>query len=216
MYELPWADADLSPFDRTNTDRAKIDAGHPVPCRLCEAVYRVLTLTMRYCAVCEQGYCQQSHGGWVGRRGACVQCGPHQARSVQAQAQQPAAPAPTLRPAVPFDIFWPRVKEELGQFPGPGPNVHLLMVRKWSQHSGEMVGGFTLIYRGGDTVECDTASTDGWRTVSAAEVQKVYEVWPEYRAGLHGKGRNFIVNDLGVQNSTWIIPMLRRFEGLMV
>jgi hypothetical protein len=84
MYSLPWANTDLSPYDSTHTDRTKIEAGHPVPCRLCEAAYRVLTLTMRYCASCDQGYCQPHHGGWVGRRGACIQCGPHQARARRA------------------------------------------------------------------------------------------------------------------------------------
>ena len=37
MYSIAWANADLSPFDRSNTDKAKIEADHPVPCRLCEA-----------------------------------------------------------------------------------------------------------------------------------------------------------------------------------
>jgi len=230
MYSLPWAEADLSAFDLSNSDRAKIDAGHPVPCRLCEAVYRVLTLTMRYCATCEQGYCQQAHGGWVGRRGACVQCGPHQARRppqpdsldavgvglAEGVGKVTTAVDPPLQTmqTLSFDVFWPRLKEELAQFPGPQPGVHLLTVRKWSQHSGEMPGSFTLVYRGGDTFECDTASTEGVRTVSSAEVRKVYEVWSDYRAGR--RGRSFITNDLGVQNTTWIIPLLRRFEGLMV
>jgi len=115
---------------------------------------------------------------------------------------------------VPFDVFWPRLKDELGQFSGPKPGVHLLTIRKWRQHSGEIPGSFTLAYKGGDTFECDTASTEGVRTVSSAEVRKVYEVWPDYRSGQ--RGRSFITNDLGVQNTTWIIPLLRRFEGLMV
>ena len=60
-YALPWADADLTPFDPAYTDRDKIEAGHPVPCRLCEAVFRTLTVTMRYCGTCGQGYCQPAH-----------------------------------------------------------------------------------------------------------------------------------------------------------
>lgn len=114
---------------------------------------------------------------------------------------------------VPFDVFWRRLKTELAKAQGPNPGVHVLTVRKWSQHSGDMSGTFTVVYEGGDTFACDTASTDGWRQVSSAEVRKVYDVWRDYRAGR--RGRAFIAHDLGVQNTTWIIPLLRRFEELM-
>lgn len=219
-YAMPWGNADFSPFDPSYTDREKIDAGHPVPCRLCEAVYRVLTLTMRYCAVCAQGYCQLSHGGWVGRRGACVQCGPHQARTVQQETEEAANAtlSPTAAPVeavmLGFDVFWPRLKQALSEAPGPEPGAHVLMIRKWTQHSGLLPDSFTVVYRGGDTLWCDTASTNAWRPVSMAEVAKVYEVWRDYRAGRIRRGH--IVNGLGVQNSTWIIALLKHFESLMV
>lgn len=71
-----------------------------------------------------------------------------------------------------------------------------------------------LIYRGGDTIACDTSTTDNWRAnVAAAEFRKVYEAWEDYRRGR--KGRSYIVHDLGVQNATWIIPILYRYEYLM-
>jgi hypothetical protein len=114
---------------------------------------------------------------------------------------------------IPFEEFWARVKKALAEVPGPEQGVNVLTVRKWSQHSGDMVGEFTIIYRGGDTFACDTASTQGWRQISSAEVRKVYDVWRDYRTGR--KGRAFIAHDLGVQNTTWIIPLLRRFEDLM-
>jgi hypothetical protein len=89
----------------------------------------------------------------------------------------------------------------------------LLQVRKWSQCSGEMAGEFITVYWGGDTVTCDTASTDDVRQISSAEFQKVYNAWEDYRA--ERKGRSFLAQDLGVQNTTWIIPILYRYEGLM-
>ncbi len=125
---------------------------------------------------------------------------------------RPAAPMRASEP-IAFADFWRRLKTEMGKAPEPKQGIHVLTVRKWSQHSGEMPGEFTVIFRGGDTLECDTASTDGWRQISSAEIRKVYEVWRDYREGR--KGRAYIAHDLGVQNTTWIIPLLRRFEDLM-
>src|SRR6267378_6598892 len=107
---------------------------------------------------------------------------------------------------VAFERFWQRLKDAFEQAPGPEPGVHVVGVRKWSQHSGDLPGEFVVLYRGGDTVMCDTASTDGIRQISAAEFRRVYEIWEDYRADR--KGRSFIAHDLGVQNTTWIIPIL--------
>jgi uncharacterized hydantoinase/oxoprolinase family protein len=84
---------------------------------------------------------------------------------------------------------------------------------KWSQRSGDLQGEFTHIWQGGDTVMCSTAATDDWRNVAAAEFKKVYAVWHDNRARV--KGRSYIFHDLGVQNATWIIPILHKYEALM-
>lgn len=69
---------DISAFDEEHTDRKKIEDGAAVPCRICEAVFRRIRLTWRYCASCEQGFCEGEHGTFArGGRGSCVQCGPH-------------------------------------------------------------------------------------------------------------------------------------------
>jgi hypothetical protein len=117
------------------------------------------------------------------------------------------------RDMAPFDTFRARLKAELVTLPEPQTGAHILTVRKWSQYSGEMPGAFTLIYRGGDTLACDTASTNNWRNISFAEIRRVYEVWRDYRTGR--RGRAYITHHLGVQNTTWIIPLLRRYEHLM-
>jgi hypothetical protein len=80
------------------------------------------------------------------------------------------------------------------QAPGPEPGVHVLRVRKWSQHSGEIPGEFVIVYRGGDSVTCDTASTDDIRQISAAEFRKVCQAWEDYRA--ERKGRSFIAPEV--------------------
>jgi hypothetical protein len=69
---------DLAPFDANHTDAEKINAGIAVPCRICETVFRRLRLTVRYCAVCNKGFCEGEHGTFAIRpRATCVQCGPH-------------------------------------------------------------------------------------------------------------------------------------------
>jgi hypothetical protein len=115
---------------------------------------------------------------------------------------------------VPFDVFWQRLKSQLSSLPGPAPGVHVRTVRKWSQYSGYLGGEFALLYRGGDTIVCETATTDNVRTgISAAEFRKVYQVWEDYRA--RRIGRSVIVHDMGVQNAAWIIPILYEYESLM-
>lgn len=119
-----------------------------------------------------------------------------------------------MRGQVPFDVFWRRFKGAFANAPSPEPGVHLLSFRKWSQDKGHLPAPpFTAIWKGGDVVYCETEKTDNWRTVAAAEFRAVYEVWDDYRA--ERKGRSFIVHDLGVQNSTWIIPMMFHLEQLM-
>jgi hypothetical protein len=73
-----WDRIDYSPYDESNTDEAKINAGIAVPCRLCENAFRRLTVTMRYCKLCHKGFCEGVHGNFSVREfGRCVQCGPH-------------------------------------------------------------------------------------------------------------------------------------------
>jgi hypothetical protein len=113
-----------------------------------------------------------------------------------------------------FEEFWPRLKDEFAKAPGPEAGVHILSVRKWTQDKGYLpTPPFTAIWKGGDVIYCDTEKTDIWRTVPAAEFRKVYQAWEDYRADR--KGRSFIAHDLGVQNATWIIPILYQFEHLM-
>ncbi len=115
---------------------------------------------------------------------------------------------------VPFDAFWERLKDQLSSLPGPEPGVHVRTVRKWSQYSGYLGGKFALLYRGGNVIECETATTDKVRTgISAVEFRKVYQVWEDYRKGR--VGRSHIMHDMGVQNATWIIPILYEYESLM-
>lgn len=114
---------------------------------------------------------------------------------------------------VSFGEFWSRLKDEFGKAPGPEDGVHVLSFRKWTQDKGYLpTPPFTAIWKGGDVIYCDTEKTDNWRTVPATEFRKVYEAWEDYRA--ERKGRSFIAHDLGVQNSTWIIPILYHFEHL--
>jgi hypothetical protein len=115
---------------------------------------------------------------------------------------------------VAFDRFWERLKKELSTLPGPDPSAHVGRIRKWSQHQEYFGGDFTLLYRGGGIISCNTATTDsGRRHISVSEIRKVYEVWQDYRA--RRVGRNHIVHDLGVHNASWIIPILREYEHLM-
>jgi hypothetical protein len=114
---------------------------------------------------------------------------------------------------IPFDTFWSRLKSELRKGANPKPGVYIHRVAKWSQRSGDLRGEFTLVWQGGDTVMCTTATTDDWRNIAAAEFRKVYGAWRDYRS--HVKGRSYIVHEIGVQNASWIIPILRKYEALM-
>src|SRR5438046_690555 len=115
---------------------------------------------------------------------------------------------------VPFETFWERVKERLSHLPGPEPGTHVRTIRKWSQYQQYFDGEFALLYRGGNVITCETATTNNVRTgISTAEFRTVYGAWADYRAGR--VGRAYIVQDLGVQNASWIIPILREYEPLM-
>jgi hypothetical protein len=70
--------AELGPFDPEDTDRVKVSRGLAVPCRLCERVSRQVRLTGRYCACCEQGFCESEHGGsTISGRGSWIECSRH-------------------------------------------------------------------------------------------------------------------------------------------
>lgn len=112
----------------------------------------------------------------------------------------------------PFHTFWFRLKEELRKLPSKG-GIHFGKVRKWSQKRGYFEGEFVFLYRRGNIIECKTATTDNWRYISQAEVKKVFEVWGGYCSG--AVLRTHIVNELGVENASWIIPLLKQYENLM-
>jgi hypothetical protein len=115
---------------------------------------------------------------------------------------------------VAFETFWKRLKTELVRLPAVQPGTHFRTIRKWSQYREYFDGEFAILYRGGNVITCETAKTDNVRTgISTAELRKVYEAWPDYRA--KRVGRAYIVQDLGVQNASWIIPILREYEPLM-
>ncbi len=69
---------DVSEYNPHNTDEQKILNDVAVPCRICEAVFLRLRLTMRYCAWYHKGFCEDEHGTFAIRgRGSCVKCGHH-------------------------------------------------------------------------------------------------------------------------------------------
>lgn len=114
---------------------------------------------------------------------------------------------------VPFETFWSRLKEEFCRLPSRG-GAHFGKIRKWSQKRGYLLEGeFVFLYRGGNIIDCKTATTDDLRLVSTAEVKKVYQVWSRYCSG--SILRTTIVHELGVQNASWIIPILKHYEHLM-
>lgn len=113
---------------------------------------------------------------------------------------------------VPFQTFWARFKAELNQLP-IHQGAHYGSVRKWSQYRGDLGEEFVFFFTGGDVVNCGTASTANVRSVSSVEFKKVYSVWEGYRSG--EIPRTHIMQDLGVQNASWIIPLLKRYEYLM-
>ena len=44
-------------------------------CWICEKVFRRRRQTARYCASCEQAFCEGEHGNFAQGRGQCVVCG---------------------------------------------------------------------------------------------------------------------------------------------
>ena len=113
---------------------------------------------------------------------------------------------------VPFATFWQRLKEDLDTCPLVGGN-HAKRVQKWSAARGDMDGEFLVLWSGGDVLLCNTERDNAPRTISRAEFEKVYAVWQDYTAG--AKGRSYLAHDLGVQNCTWVIPILYRHQHLM-
>jgi hypothetical protein len=112
---------------------------------------------------------------------------------------------------VSFATFWTRLTTELRKLPSAGQ--HTRTVEKWSQHRGILGGTFSLTYKGGNVLECTTATTGKRRSIGRSEFEKVCVVWPDYIADR--MGRSGIVNEMGVQNSSWIIPILHEYERLM-
>ena len=113
---------------------------------------------------------------------------------------------------VTFDTFWSRLKEELRKLPSKD-GIHFGKVIKWSQRRGYFDGEFVFLYRGGNVIDCATTSTNSSRPVSLAEFQRVHDVWRQYASG--SVLRTHIVHELGVQNASWIIPLLKQYEYLM-
>lgn len=69
---------DLSDYDESYTDEAKIKDGIAVPCRICVDAFRRVRLTWRYCATRHKGFCEGEHGNFArGGRGCCVICRGH-------------------------------------------------------------------------------------------------------------------------------------------
>lgn len=114
---------------------------------------------------------------------------------------------------VTFPVFWERVRKELDRLPLGPSGARVLRIQKWSAKRGRFGSAFAMLYHGGNTFVCETASGTLRTGVSRAEFRKVYEAWEDYRRGR--VGRSYIVHDLGVQNSSWIIPILHHFEHLM-
>lgn len=113
---------------------------------------------------------------------------------------------------IPFQTFWSRFKAELNKLP-THKGAHYGSVRKWSQYRGDLGEKFVFFSTGGDVIKCGTTSTANVRSVSSAEFKKVYSVWRGYRSG--EIPRTHIMQELGVQNTSWIIPLLKHYEYLM-
>lgn len=114
---------------------------------------------------------------------------------------------------VTFQVFWDRLRNELNQLPCDPSGARVLRIERWSTKRGKFGSTFAMLYRGGNSFVCETASQTLRTGVSRAEFKTVYEAWEDYRRGR--VGRSYIVHDLGVQNASWIIPILHHFEHLM-
>src|SRR5207245_470271 len=117
-----------------------------------------------------------------------------------------------MRSIVSFDKFWGRLGQELIKLPQKN-GLYVGKVKKWSQGRNYFGGEFWFVYRGGKVIECQTEATGKLRSVSSAEFKRVYAIWNSYRSGKIG--RKHITHDLGLQNSSWVIPILRKYESLM-
>ncbi len=79
MYVPNWRKADMSPWAKDKTDRAKIHDNpvepQPVPCRICEMALSRLTLTLVWCHTCERAFCPD-HGSLIpnAKISQCVVC----------------------------------------------------------------------------------------------------------------------------------------------
>lgn len=70
--------ANIEPFDPHHNDRALIEEGKCIPCRICFEWFARVRLTWRYCSVCSEGFCEGEHGVWPGRSVAyCLKCIKH-------------------------------------------------------------------------------------------------------------------------------------------
>jgi len=70
-----WSESDLSEFNDSDTDQAKIGREVWVPCRICWGIFERVRLTARYCNNCGRGFCEGEHGSFAGGRVAmCVRC----------------------------------------------------------------------------------------------------------------------------------------------
>lgn len=109
---------------------------------------------------------------------------------------------------VPFETFWGRLKQLLmtGETGGG-----VRSISKWSM-AGRSSGQFLILYRGGDSIICETEKGTV-RNVGMAEFKKVYQCWDDYRRDLIGMAT--FVHDFKLHNATWVISILKEFEYLM-
>lgn len=71
----PWSSSDLGDFNKTDTDKKKIEQYIWVPCRICWGIFNRVRLTARYCQTCERVFCEGEHGSFAGKGPAvCVRC----------------------------------------------------------------------------------------------------------------------------------------------
>jgi len=113
---------------------------------------------------------------------------------------------------VSFNEFWSRLKDGLSRLP-EAEGMHMERIGKWSQQRDYFGEPFLLFYRGGNVIECEIADTNKVRSIGSGEFRKVYGVWQGYRSG--EIRRSHIAHELGVQNASWIIPILKAYEHLM-
>ncbi len=59
------------------TDKERIENNEWVNCWICETAFRRKRETLRYCNVCERGFCEGEHGNFAYGKGTCVIHGVH-------------------------------------------------------------------------------------------------------------------------------------------